>query len=220
MSTPLYVRQLQLGPMENFVYLVGARDAPEVAVVDPAWDVDAIEKAAKEDGKKIAAAFLSHCHGDHINGLPDLLARHDIPAYAQREEIDFSADLRRAGGDALRPLNPGDELEIGPLRAKALHTPGHTPGSQCLWLADAVASGDTVFVNACGRCDLKGGDPAAMHRTIQSVLMRLPDETRLLPGHDYGDVKVSTLGREKANNPYFRFPDLLSFVTYRMRPRG
>ena len=220
MTTRLYVRQLQLGPMENFVYLVGAEGAPEVAVVDPAWDVDVIERAAQEDGKKLAAAFLSHCHGDHINGLPELLARHDVPAYAQREEIDFSADLRRAGGDALRPLNPGDELEIGPLRAKALHTPGHTPGSQCLWLADAVASGDTVFVNACGRCDLKGGDPAAMHRTIQSVLMRLPDETRLLPGHDYGDVKVSTLGREKANNPYFRFPDLVSFVTYRMRPRG
>lgn len=220
MTTPIYVRQLHLGPMENFVYLVGARDAPEVAVIDPAWDVDAIERAAKEDGKTIAAAFLSHCHGDHINGLPELLQRHDIPAYAQGEEIAFSSDLRRAGGDALRPLGPGDELTIGPLRAKALHTPGHTPGSQCLWLADAVASGDTVFVNACGRCDLKGGDPEAMHRTIQTVLMRLPDETRLLPGHDYGDVKVSSIGREKSNNPYFRFPDLTSFVTYRMRPRG
>jgi hydroxyacylglutathione hydrolase len=219
-STPLYVRQLQLGPMENFVYLVGARDAREVAVIDPAWDVEAIDRAAQEDGKTIVAAFLSHCHGDHINGLPELLRRHDIPAYAQREEIDFSGDLRRAGGDALRPLGPGDELEIGPLRAKALHTPGHTPGSHCLWLPDAVASGDTVFVNACGRCDLKGGDPAAMHRTIHTVLMRLPDDTRLLPGHDYGDVKVSTLGREKANNPYFQFPDLASFLAYRMRPRG
>jgi hydroxyacylglutathione hydrolase len=206
--------------MENFVYLVGARDAPEVAVIDPAWDVEAIDRAAQEDGKTIVAAFLSHCHGDHINGLPELLRRHDIPAYAQREEIDFSGDLRRAGGDALRPLGPGDELEIGPLRAKALHTPGHTPGSHCLWLPDAVASGDTVFVNACGRCDLKGGDPEAMHRTIHTVLMRLPDDTRLLPGHDYGDVKVSTLGREKANNPYFQFPDLASFLAYRMRPRG
>jgi hydroxyacylglutathione hydrolase len=217
-STPLYVRQLQLGPMENFVYLVGARDAPEVAVIDPAWDVDAIERAAREDGKKIVAAFASHCHGDHINGLPELLRRRDVPVYAQREEIEFSADLR-ATGDALRPLEPGDELEIGPLRAKALHTPGHTPGSQCLWLADTVASGDTVFVNACGRCDLKGGDPEAMFRTIRPVLMQLPEETVLLPGHDYGDVKVSTLARERKNNPYFQFPDLLSFVAHRMRPR-
>jgi len=218
-STPLYVRQLKLGPMDNFVYLVGAKDAEEVVVVDPAWDVDAIERAAAEDGKRIVGAFVSHSHGDHINGLPVLLKRHDVPVWVQRAELDFSPELRKMAGDAARPLGPGGTFDIGPLRAKALHTPGHTPGSQTLWVDDAVASGDTVFVQGCGRCDLRGGDPEAMYRTITGVLMKLPDETRLLPGHDYGDVPISSLGREKAQNPYFQFPDLASFVAYRMRPR-
>ena len=90
MSGALYVRQLKLGPMDNFVYLVGQEGAPEVTVVDPAWDLDAIEQAAAQDGKRIVSAFVSHCHHDHINGLPELLRRHDVPVYAQRAEIDFS----------------------------------------------------------------------------------------------------------------------------------
>lgn len=219
MSRPLYVRQLKLGPMDNFVYLVGAKDAPEVTVVDPAWDVEAIARAAGEDGKRIASAFVSHSHYDHVNGLPELLRRFDVPVYAQKAEADFSPELREAAKEALHPLSPGEAFRIGPLEAKALHTPGHTPGSQTLWVEDAVASGDTVFVNACGRCDLRGGDPEAMFHTLRHVLLALPEDTRLLPGHDYGDVPVSSLGRERAHNPYFQFPDLQSFLAYRMRPR-
>ena len=104
----LYVRQLKLGSMDNFVYLVGPKDSAEVLVVDPAWDVPAIEKALVEDGKRLVGAFVSHCHGDHTNGLPELLARHDVPVYAQRAEVDFSADLRELAAGALRPLGPGD----------------------------------------------------------------------------------------------------------------
>lgn len=218
MSANLYLKQLKLGPMDNFVYLIGAEGAPEVAVTDPAWDVDAIERAIVQDEKRLACAIVSHSHHDHINGLPDLLARHDIPVYAQRREVEFSDDLRKLG-DAVHPTDPGGEIPIGPLRVRALHTPGHTPGSQCVLCGDALVTGDTVFVNACGRCDLKGGDPEAMYRTITEVLMKLPEETRLLPGHDYGDVPISTLGREREHNPYFRFPDVASFVAYRMRPR-
>jgi hydroxyacylglutathione hydrolase len=214
----LYVRQLQLGPMENFVYLVGAQGAAEVAAVDPAWDVEAITRAAAEDGKRIACAVVSHCHPDHTNGLPELLRRMDVPVYAQKRELEFSADLR-AVGDAMKGVDPGDAIQIGPLQAKLLHTPGHTPGSHCLLAEDAVLSGDTVFVNACGRCDLRGGDPAELFRTIDQVLKKLPPQTRLFPGHDYGDVPVSSIAREQEQNPYFQHHDLASFVAYRMRPR-
>ncbi len=205
MENPIYLRQLLLGPMENFVYLVGAEGAKEVAVVDPAWDVAAIERAVKEDGKTISAALLSHCHPDHINGVPELLARHDIPVYAQRKELAFSSDLRRMG-DPIKGLAPGDAIQVGPLAIKALHTPGHTPGSQCFYAGGSLVSGDTLFIKGCG--------------TLSQVLMKLPEETRLFPGHDYAEVPVSTIAEEKRSNPYLRFLDLPSFVQYRMRPRG
>lgn len=216
----LYVRQLKLGAMENFVYLVGPRDSSEVLVVDAAWDVPAIERALVEDGKRLVGAFVSHCHDDHTNGLPELLSRHDVPVYAQRVELDFSADLRGLVPGALRPLDPGAELTVGGRVFQALHTPGHTPGSHCLLAQDALVSGDTVFVNRCGRCDMKGGDPEAMYRSLSQVLARVPDQTRLLPGHDYADVPVEAMGEVRRNNPYFGFGDVASFVAYRMRPRG
>jgi glyoxylase-like metal-dependent hydrolase (beta-lactamase superfamily II) len=218
METNLYLRQLLLGPMENFVYLLGAKGAKEVAVVDPAWEVQAIERAAQEDGKSIACAVLSHCHGDHVNGVPELLGRHDIPVYAQKVELEFSTELRRMG-DAMKGVAAGDEIRVGPLAIKALHTPGHTPGSQCFYCGSSLVSGDTLFIKGCGRCDLRGGDPEAMYRSLSQVLMKLPDETRLYPGHDYADVQVSTIAEERRGNPYMQFADLPSFVQYRMRPR-
>ncbi|HXX30116.1 MAG TPA: MBL fold metallo-hydrolase [Myxococcaceae bacterium] len=217
-ARPIFLHQLPLGPMRNFVYLVGTEGERDVYVVDPAWDVDAIEKACTADGKWLAGIFLTHSHKDHINGVAELLRRHDLPVYAQRAEIDFSPDLQ-AFGDALRRLGPGDRVGMGGASVVAVHTPGHTPGSQCLFAGDALVAGDTLFVNGCGRCDLLGGDPAAMFHTLTGVLGKLPPATRLFPGHDYGDVPVSSLGREAQRNPYFQFTDAKSFVTYRMRPR-
>jgi len=219
MTPPLYLKQLKLGPMENFVYLLGAADSPEVVVIDPAWEAEAIEAAVKAEGKRLSAAIVSHCHGDHINALPDLLKHGDFPVYAQQAEADFSEELRKVAGDALRPVAPGESIHVGTLPLKLLHTPGHTPGSQCVLCGDSLVSGDTLFINACGRCDLKGGNPEEMYRSITQVLMRLPDETRLFPGHDYAQVQVSSLGAEKQQNPYFQFHELSAFVAFRMRPR-
>jgi glyoxylase-like metal-dependent hydrolase (beta-lactamase superfamily II) len=154
-----------------------------------------------------------------VNGLPELLSRHDVPVYAQRAEVEFSPELKRLVGDSLRATEAGTDITLGALSLKALHTPGHTPGSQCLYGGGGLVSGDTVFIKACGRCDLRGGDPEAMYRTISTVLMKLPEQTALYPGHDYADVPVSSLSEEKRSNPYFQFPDVASFVTYRMRPR-
>ena len=213
-ETP-YVHQLKLGPMDNFVYLVGARGSPEVLVVDPAWDVPAIERALAQEGKRLVGAFVSHCHKDHINGLPELLARHDIPVYAQREEVDFSEDLRTLARDALQGLGPGDVINVGAQRFQALHT----PGSHCLLAGDGLVSGDTLFINGCGRCDMRGGSPEQMYRSLSQVLLKVPDETRLWPGHDYGDKPVAAMGEVRRSNPYFSFPDVASFVAFRMRPR-
>jgi len=204
--------------MKNFVYLVGAPGAREVAVIDPAWDVDELLKTAEQDEKTIVAAIVTHHHYDHVNGLEALLAARDVPVYAQRAEVDF-ADVLRELGEAVKPVGPGEVIQVGPLGITCVHTPGHTPGSQCLLCGGALVSGDTVFVNACGRCDLDGGDPEQMHHSLHHVLGALPGGTTLYPGHDYGDVPVSSLQREREQNPYFRLADLGEFLALRLRPR-
>ncbi|MBJ6763150.1 MBL fold metallo-hydrolase [Myxococcaceae bacterium JPH2] len=218
MPTP-YVRQLKLGPMDNFVYLVGPADGAEVVVVDPAWDVPAIEAAVAADGKRVAGAFISHSHFDHMNGLGELLSRHDVPVYAQGAEVDFSPELRDVGGDALQRLGAGDSVLVGARAFQALHTPGHTPGSHCLLAQDALVSGDTLFISGCGRCDMKGGNPEDMYRSLSQVLGKVPDTARLFPGHDYAEVPVAGMDQVRKSNPYFAFPDVASFVAFRMRPR-
>src|SRR5439155_3540865 len=110
--------------------------------IDPAWDVPAIFAAAEADDKRIAAAIVSHHHFDHINGLPDLLARADVPVYAQKAEVDFAEPLAKHAA-AIRALGPGDAVKVGPLAPKLIHTPGHTPGSQCVYCGGARLSGDT-----------------------------------------------------------------------------
>ena len=212
----LYVRQLKLGPMENFVYLVGAKGARETAIVDPAWDVAAGLRAAEEDGRAITHALLSHHHFDHVNGLPEVLAQGGIQVFAHRADVPgLAPELRRE----VTPLDAGDPVEVGPMRIAAMHTPGHTPGSTCWHAGEGLFAGDTVFVNACGRCDLAGGDPEQMFQSLKRV-SQLPDDVRLYPGHDYGDVPVSSVARERERNPYFqKLSSLTDFVAYRMRPR-
>jgi len=212
----LYVRQLKLGPMDNFVYLLGAKDAPETAIVDPAWDVSAALRAAEEDGRKLTHALLSHHHHDHVNGLADVLAHGGIRVHAHRADVPrLPPGLQRE----VTPLDAGDVVEVGPLRVSAMHTPGHTPGSTCWHAGKGLFAGDTVFVNACGRCDLAGGDPEQMFQSLNRVA-GLPGEVRLYPGHDYGDVPVSSIARERERNPYFqKLASLTDFVAWRMRPR-
>ena len=211
---PLYVRQLKLGPMENFVYLVGAEGARETALIDPAWDVEAALAAAEEDGRAVTHALVSHHHFDHVNGLPMVLDKGGIHVFAHR------ADLPRLAPELQREVSAveaGTAVEVGPLQIAAMHTPGHTPGSTCWHAGEGLFAGDTVFVNACGRCDLAGGDPEQMFQSLKRV-SELPGEVRLYPGHDYGDVPVSSVARERERNPYFqKLASLTDFVAYRMR---
>lgn len=218
----LFIQQLQLGPMENFVYLVGAEGARETAIVDAAWNVDAALAAAAAAGREVTHALVSHWHFDHTNGLAPLLERKAVRICAHAADVPR---LPREVQGEVAPLSGGDAVEVGPLRIRALHTPGHTQGSTT-WSLDAapgfpgaIFSGDTLFVNACGRCDLEGGDPEEMFRSLRR-LSELGDDVRLYPGHDYGDVPVSSIARERAQNPYFaRLSSLSDFVALRTRPR-
>ncbi len=218
-SETLLVRQLPLGPKKNFVYLVGSAESSDVAVIDPAWDIPALRVAASAEGKNIAAVLLTHQHADHLNGVPELLRHHDVPVYVQAAEYAFAPLVFRSFQAALQFTKPNQVLSLAGTELKCLHTPGHTVGAQCFFSGDALFSGDTLFVNACGRCDFEGGDPSAMHRSLVTVLGALPRETRVFPGHDYGDVPVSTIGRELERNPYFQWSTTEDFVRYRMAPK-
>lgn len=215
----LYLKQLKLGPMENFVYLLGAKDSSEVAVIDPAWEPEQILAAAEADGKVITHLLVTHSHGDHVNAIAPLLEKTKAKVVAHREEVEFSEVLRGFKSE-LSPVRGCDVVNVGPLAVQCLHTPGHTPGSQCFHVDGALVSGDTLFINACGRCDLRGGDPEAMFRTLDTTLSRLPAETVLFPGHDYADVPTAPLSQVRASNPYLQVHDLSAFIALRMKPRG
>jgi hydroxyacylglutathione hydrolase len=203
--------------MDNFVYLVGSPQGKTCAVVDPAWNVPAILQAAAADGRRITHALVSHCHADHINGLEDLIKATGAQVVAQREEIEFSKTLRGFGKD-LAPSSPGYELDLEGLTIRCIHTPGHTPGSQCLQIPEGLLTGDTLFIGACGRCDLEGGDPEQMFESL-STLRKLEAETVIYPGHDYGETPTDTLAHQRELNPYLKLAERDAFAAYRNRPR-
>jgi glyoxylase-like metal-dependent hydrolase (beta-lactamase superfamily II) len=176
---------------------------------------------------RVVGALATHYHQDHIGGsifgmsiegLARLMALHPMPVHVHAREAE---GVRRVTGLSASDLvvhQGGDALELGGLRVRLLHTPGHTPGSQCFLVEEAgepgkLVSGDTLFLNGCGRVDLPGGDPEAMYRSLHDVLKRLPDDTLVYPGHLYAEP-VGTLGEQKRTNPYLRVASLEGFLGF------
>jgi hydroxyacylglutathione hydrolase len=216
----IYLKQLEIGQMQNYVYLIGDRQTRECAVVDAAWDIDAIIRAAEADQMKITKAFVTHYHQDHIGGnlfgfniqgLTELLAREKVKVYVQKAEAPWVKKIIGLADSDMELVEGGDKTTLGDVSVQFLHTPGHTPGSQCFLVDNNLVSGDTLFIGGCGRVDLPGSDPQEMYYSLTQRLKQLPDDTILLPGHNYGG-KSSTMGREKQKNPYMRFPRLEDFL--------
>ncbi len=206
-----YIDALELGPMENFIYLIIDRETGRTAVVDPAWDVPAILQQAKAEGVTISDILLTHSHHDHINGIEAILAEHDAQLHLLKPEAEFW------GQQLVMPElhHGGDIIQLGKTEISVLHTPGHTPGSTCYHIHDHLITGDTMFVWGCGRCDLAGGDPEVMHGTLKK-LGKMPDETVILPGHNYADRTTSSMGEQCEGNPFMHFDKRDEFVEYRM----
>ena len=202
---------LELGPMENFIYLITDLATARAAVVDPAWDVPAILQLAEQRGVVISDILLTHSHFDHINGLEQLLEVHDAQLHLLKPEAEFWG--QQPGLPTLH--HGGDRLALGKTEIEILHTPGHTPGSACYQVQDQLITGDTLFVWGCGRCDLAGGDPEQMYDTLRK-LAALPGDIVTLPGHNYADKPAATLAEQKEGNPFLHCPDKPHFVEYRM----
>ena len=218
MDDKLYFKQLELGPMQNFVYLIGSMESRKIAVVDAAWEIDEILRIAATDGMEITHAFVTHTHPDHvggrfagveIEGITELLGKCKAKVVVHKAEAEF---LRGLSPTDLIRAESGDKIDVGGLEVRLLHTPGHTPGSQCFLVENRIVSGDTLFIGSCGRVDLPGSDPEQMYYSLTQKLMALPDETILFPGHNYSNEPTSTLGQQKQRNPYFQFHSLKQFL--------
>lgn len=226
----LYLRQLLAGrdfgagdpfaaQMQNFVYLVGDRDTGECLVVDPAWDVRDIVRVAEADGFRIVGALATHYHPDHIGGsmmgfsvegLPTLMEINPVKVHVHKLESEGVRKVTGLSRSDLVEHDSGDRVRVGDIEVELLHTPGHTPGSQCFRLADALLAGDTLFLQGCGRVDLPGGDPDQMYYTLTQRLSTLPDDTVLFPGHAYGG-ESAPMAVVRRTNPYLGFPSLAAW---------
>lgn len=212
----LIIEQIQIGPMQNFAYLVGSKATREVAVVDPAWDIDGLLDLIAERDYKLTAALVTHYHPDHcggsfgqnnVEGIAELIGKNPVKIYTHKLEADGVKKVTGISDNDMVKVESGDKLEIGDVEVEFLHTPGHTPGSQCFMIKKTLVSGDTLFIDGCGRVDLPGSDPDDMYYSLQK-LKGLSDDTLLLPGHNYSAVPHATMGDTKQKNTYLRVKDL------------
>jgi glyoxylase-like metal-dependent hydrolase (beta-lactamase superfamily II) len=224
----LYFRQLLAGrdfghrdpvaqQMVNFVYAIGDAETRECVLVDPAWDIDGLLALLDQDGMRLVGALATHYHPDHIGGamfgfevegVPTLLTKRPVPVHVHDAEAAGVRSVTGASESDLVRHRGGDVLQVGRVGIELLHTPGHTPGSQCFLVDGRLVAGDTLFVQGCGRVDLPGGDAEEMYRTLTQRLANLPDTVVLYPGHDYGDVPSSTFAEQRRTNGALRATSL------------
>jgi len=223
----LYFRQLLAGrdfaqrdvmasQMVNFSYLIGSRDTCEAVVVDPAWDVDGLLDTAEADGMKVVGALATHYHPDHVGGdlfglevegIPRFLERTAGRVHVQKSELPWIGRTTGVAEKEFSTVEGGDTLHLGDVEITFLHTPGHSPGSQCFLVRGRLVAGDTLFLQGCGRVDLPGSDPAALYHSVTGPLAQLPGDTVLYPGHDYGG-ESATLARTREENYALRIESL------------
>ena len=195
-------RQIPVGPMQNFVYIIGDENTKEAAVVDAGWDANKIIEIANNAELKINKIILTHSHFDHVQKINELTDKTNSGVYFHELECNEIKKLMKNNSAKIVKLKGNDELNIGKIKVKIIHTPGHTNGAICLLFDNRLITGDTLFVSAIGRTDLPGGDAIKLFESLQK-LKKLDDQIEIYPGHDYGETPFSTIGDEKKNNPYF-----------------
>ena len=222
LSDELVIEQIQIGPMMNFTYIVGSKTTREVVLVDPAWDIDSLLNHIDEKEYKLTGVLVTHYHPDHvggamrgegIQGVAEVMEQRPVRVYANRIEAQGVQKVTGISDSDIKQVDSGDTLDVGLVEVEFLHTPGHTPGSQCFKIKNTLVSGDTLFIDGCGRVDLPGSDSDDMFHSLQK-LKSLPDDTLLLPGHNYSHVPNATMGETKAANAYLNVKDLTTWRQY------
>jgi len=207
----LIIRQMQVSSMAVFAYIVGDSDAGEAMVIDPAGNIDGILAEAQKNNLHIKYIVNTHGHVDHICGNREMKAKTGASIIIHEADASMlgntSPMLLQMFGAEDSPLaditvKDGDSITVGNVSLKVIHTPGHSPGGMSLYIKGFVFTGDTLFVEGVGRTDLNGSSASQMYRSIKEKLFTLPDDTQVLPGHNYGRTSTSTIGREKSSNPF------------------
>ncbi len=227
-TNPLYFKQLLCGvdvaqtdasaqSMANFIYLIGDRETRECVVVDPAWDVDSLLKIVAAEDMKLTGALVTHYHPDHVGGqifgmdimgLPQLMETHPVPIYVNKHEADGLRQVTGISISDMKQMDSEERLQVGSIEISFLHTPGHTPGSQCFRVGDYLVAGDTLFLQGCGRVDLPGGNSEEMYHTLTRRLAKIQNEIILYPGHNYGEKGSAPLGEVRETNSYMQIESL------------
>jgi len=222
-SNQIYFKQLLSGrdfatsnqlaqQMVNFVYLIGDKSTRECMIVDPAYAVEELLSVAEKDDMKVVGALATHYHPDHvggsmmganIDGIATLLEKTDIPIHVQELEAQWIMRTTGVSADHLHQHQPGDIVKVGDIEICLVHTPGHTPGSQCFLVDNRLIAGDTLFLEGCGRTDLPGSNPDQMFESLQT-LAALPDQTVVYPGHRYSDPSSRSLAEVRQTNYVFK----------------
>ena len=201
------------GQMVNFSYLIGDRAGQVAVVVDPAYDVGGLLDILEADGMRLVGVLASHYHPDHIGGslmgypiegVTEVLERTAVPVHVQRAEAPWVVRSAAVTEADLVQHDSGDVVKVGEVPIELVHTPGHTPGSQCFSVDGRLVSGDTLFLDGCGRTDLPGGDPEEMYQSLTTRLARFGDDVVLYPGHLYSPEPSATLGETRQRNYVFR----------------
>jgi glyoxylase-like metal-dependent hydrolase (beta-lactamase superfamily II) len=209
----MFLKQMQVGHMAIFAYIVGDLESGEGLVIDPAANCSGIIKMAEQNNINIKYIVNTHGHVDHISGNTEMKKKTGAQIIIHKDDaklLVFTPPMvfKMFGAEQSPPaditVNDGDLIIVGGISLKVIHTPGHSPGGMSLYTKGYVFTGDTLFVEAVGRTDLPGGSWPVMHRSITERLCTLPDDTKVLPGHNYGRMPTSTIGHEKMNNPYIR----------------
>ena len=199
----LKIVQLQVGSMGNLCYILMDMERLECAVVDPGWDVEVIEKEIDKNNLEVKKIILTHHHFDHV-GVVDKLQYYykNVDVYMSSQEVEFYNFYSKN----LVKMEDLDVIKVGGLDIKVYHTPGHTVGGCCLYVGSKyLITGDTLFIDSCGRCDLEGGDIRSLQKSLERIVEEFDGGTIILPGHDYSDQFSSSLKGLIRSNPYLQF---------------
>ena len=199
----MFFKQVNVGPMQNFSYIIGDEKSKEAAVVDAGWEADKLIDICNKKKLKITKIILTHSHYDHAQKVDELASKTNAIVYFHEDDFNEIRRIIKNPNIKIHKLKDNDEIKIGKIKIKVIHTPGHTPGAICLLIENKLLTGDTLFVNAIGRTDLAGGDSLQLFESLQK-LKKLDDKIEVYPGHDYGEIPFSTIGGEKKTNPYFK----------------